>query len=127
MVNKSVSSNFLNSAEEMKSKLGASLCLAKWKQVSLHLTTGMNNSCYHPPLHRISVEEIGRNPGALHNTSHKKEQRKMMLRGERPAECQYCWNMEDLGHLSDRHYRSEERRVGKECSSPCRSRWSPYH
>src|SRR3546814_3604541 len=24
-------------------------------------------------------------------------------------------------------YRSEERRVGKECVSPCRSRWSPYH
>ena len=23
--------------------------------------------------------------------------------------------------------RWEERRVGKECSSPCRSRWSPYH
>ena len=23
--------------------------------------------------------------------------------------------------------RSEERRVGKECSLPCRSRWSPYH
>ena len=23
--------------------------------------------------------------------------------------------------------RSEERRVGKECYSPCRSRWSPYH
>ena len=23
--------------------------------------------------------------------------------------------------------RSEERRVGKECSIPCRSRWSPYH
>src|SRR3546814_10941018 len=25
------------------------------------------------------------------------------------------------------HIRSEERRVGKECVSPCRSRWSPYH
>src|SRR3546814_13475854 len=24
-------------------------------------------------------------------------------------------------------HRSEERRVGKECVSPCRSRWSPYH
>ena len=24
-------------------------------------------------------------------------------------------------------YRSEERRVGKECYQPCRSRWSPYH
>src|SRR3546814_15281996 len=23
--------------------------------------------------------------------------------------------------------RSEERRVGKECVSPCRYRWSPYH
>ena len=23
--------------------------------------------------------------------------------------------------------RSEERRVGKECSEPCRYRWSPYH
>ena len=26
-----------------------------------------------------------------------------------------------------RQIRSEERRVGKECSEPCRSRWSPYH
>ena len=25
------------------------------------------------------------------------------------------------------HQRSEERRVGKECIEPCRSRWSPYH
>src|SRR3546814_5572217 len=26
-----------------------------------------------------------------------------------------------------RHRRSDERRVGKECVSTCRSRWSPYH
>src|SRR3546814_15379362 len=26
-----------------------------------------------------------------------------------------------------RRERSEERRVGKECVSTCRSRWSPYH
>src|SRR3546814_13541757 len=25
------------------------------------------------------------------------------------------------------HDRSEERRVGKECVSPCSSRWSPFH
>src|SRR3546814_18833924 len=29
--------------------------------------------------------------------------------------------------LPDRDVRSEERRVGKECVSTCRSRWSPYH
>src|SRR3546814_15550855 len=27
----------------------------------------------------------------------------------------------------DMVHRSEERRVGKECVSTCRSRWSPYH
>src|SRR3546814_1031413 len=27
----------------------------------------------------------------------------------------------------ERNGRSEERRVGKECVSTCRSRWSPYH
>ena len=104
-------SKFFNDAEQMKQKLdlvSPSLCLAKWKQVSLHLTTGLNNSCYHPPLHRIPIEDIKHNPGALHNTAYKKEQRKLMLRGERPAECQYCWNMEDLGEMSDRHYRSGE-------------------
>src|SRR3546814_5319164 len=31
------------------------------------------------------------------------------------AECARAWA------------RSEERRVGKECVSTCRSRWSPYH
>src|SRR3546814_12312934 len=29
--------------------------------------------------------------------------------------------------LSSISTRSEERRVGKECVSTCRSRWSPYH
>src|SRR3546814_8371885 len=30
----------------------------------------------------------------------------------------------EIGHGAQR---SEERRVGKECVSTCRSRWSPYH
>lgn len=101
-------SYFLNSAEQAKSKLGPALCLAKWKQVSLHLTTGLNNSCYHPPLHQIPKDFIVANPGMLHNTPYKKEQRKIMLHNQRPQECSYCWTQEDLGNLSDRHYRSGE-------------------
>jgi organic radical activating enzyme len=101
-------SKFLNNAEEMHSKLGNAMCLAKWKQVSLHLPTGLNNSCYHPPLHAIDATILKDNPGALHNTAHKKEQRKIMLKQERPQECSYCWTMEDNGKLSDRHYRSGE-------------------
>ena len=33
----------------------------------------------------------------------------------------------DKGYLVKDVNRSEERRVGKECASMCRSRWSPYH
>jgi hypothetical protein len=101
-------SKFLSSAEQMHDQLGPALCLAKWKQVSLHLTTGMNNSCYHPPLHPINPAEIAIDVSALHNTNYKKQQRRMMLAGEKPTECSYCWNMEDQGKLSDRHYRSGE-------------------
>src|SRR3546814_2290175 len=32
-----------------------------------------------------------------------------------------------IGWVEPRSGRSEERRVGKECVSTCRSRWSPYH
>src|SRR3546814_3617080 len=31
------------------------------------------------------------------------------------------------GRDAEPRHRSEERRVGKECVSTCRSRWSPYH
>src|SRR3546814_9655763 len=32
-----------------------------------------------------------------------------------------------VGSIRPARHRSEERRVGKECVSTCRSRWSPYH
>src|SRR3546814_20843755 len=32
-----------------------------------------------------------------------------------------------LTRAAETDVRSEERRVGKECVSTCRSRWSPYH
>ena len=101
-------SNFMSSAESMKDQLGPALCLAKWQQVSLHLPTGLTNSCYHPPLHPIDATLLADNPGALHNTPHKKAQRVIMLKQEKPAECSYCWNIEAHGQLSDRHYRSGE-------------------
>jgi organic radical activating enzyme len=101
----------------MKQKLDSvskSFCLAKWQQVSLHLPQGLTQSCYHPPTHKISIDEILRNPGALHNTSQKILERKQMKEGERPEGCSYCWKIEDAKcndseeNLSDRHYRSSE-------------------
>jgi organic radical activating enzyme len=110
-------SQFLNSAEHMQQALGQGLCLAKWKQVSVHLPTGLNNSCYHPPLHPIPTDMLVDNPSTLHNTPYKKQQRKIMLKQERPTECSYCWTMEDNGKLSDRHYRSGEPWAAKDFDS----------
>jgi organic radical activating enzyme len=56
----------------------------------------------------MDAQVVEFHPSALHNTQHKKEQRKKMLDGVRPKECNYCWTMEDAGHISDRHYRSGE-------------------
>src|SRR3546814_18030782 len=35
--------------------------------------------------------------------------------------------LREWDHRRRQGVRSEERRVGKECVSTCRSRWSPYH
>lgn len=120
-------SKFLDDAETMQQRLDAispSLCLAKWKQVSLHLPTGLNNSCYHPPLHAIKIEDIKRSPSGLHNTEYKKQQRKLMLDGVRPGECSYCWAMEDNNKLSDRHYRSGEPWAAKDFGKIVSSEWN---
>ena len=42
----------------------------------------------------------------------------------------YCCILQEacvVGSADLMMVRSEERRVGKECSRSCRSRWSPYH
>src|SRR3546814_12380505 len=43
------------------------------------------------------------------------------------GECAAIIHYEEERATAYRHRRSEERRVGKECVSTCRSRWSPYH
>ena len=76
-------------------KISPSMCVAKWNQVTIHLGTGQNHSCHHPTTHKIPLSEIAKSPSALHNTQFKKQQRKLMLEGERPSECDYCWRTED--------------------------------
>jgi len=97
---------------ETKTKLdgiGCGMCLAKWTQVTMHLQMGHTHSCHHPSTHKIPLAELKRNPSALHNTRFKKAKRKEMLEGKRPAECDYCWNVEDNSdRFSDRVFKSNE-------------------
>lgn len=95
--------------KEKLDKVSPSFCLAKWFNVSIHIPTGKTHSCYHPPVHKIPLVDVTLDPSALHNTSYKKEQRAKMLAGERPEECNFCWQLEDAGkELSDRAYRSKD-------------------
>lgn len=109
-----ISSDYLGTARHVLqelNKVSKSMCLAKWYNTSINLTTGHTQSCYHPAPTPIPKEEILKESSALHNTPHKRVQRQKMLNGERPYECHYCWNIEDSGdgsHLSDRAYRSAD-------------------
>lgn len=82
--------------KERLNNVSPSFCIAKWKQVTLHLHNGRTHSCHHPYPHAVPLAELRLDPSALHNTDFKKEQRRLMLEGIRPKECQYCWNVEDL-------------------------------
>lgn len=86
--------------------VSSSFCVAKWKQVTMHLQNGMNHSCHHPKTHVVPIAEIKFNPTALHNSEYKKQQRKMMLEGKRPEECDYCWRVEDSNNNSKDNARS---------------------
>lgn len=87
-----------------------SFCAAKWYNVSIWLGNGRTASCHHPLAHPVPKKELEKNASALHNTQFKKEQRKKMLAGERPAECGYCWKVEDAAQdeaiNSDRIYQT---------------------
>ena len=62
-------------------KVGCGFCPMKWLHETLYLHTGDNHSCYHPKPQHIPLEEIEKDPSALHNTEWKKQQRKTMLEG----------------------------------------------
>ena len=85
-----------------------SFCAAKWYNATIWLGSGMTTSCHHPLPHKVSVEEVEANFKALHNTPKKKAERKQMQQGERPAGCEYCWKIEDIGrdNISDRVYKT---------------------
>ena len=85
-----------------------SFCGAKWYNATIWLGSGMTTSCHHPLPHKVDVEDVIRNPKALHNTQKKKMEREQMQKGERPSGCEYCWKIEDIGrdNISDRVYKT---------------------
>jgi len=101
--------NDLEFKQQVLDTKSASFCAAKWYNATIWLGSGMSTSCHHPPAHKIDDAAIVTNPSAIHNTAQKKNDRKLMLSGERPAGCEYCWKIEDMDRdaISDRVYKSK--------------------
>ena len=101
--------NDLQFRHEVLDKLSTSFCAAKWYNATIWLGSGQTTSCHHPPAHAIDAVGLETNPKLLHNTAQKKADRAQMQAGERPAGCEYCWKIEDMGTdaISDRVYKSK--------------------
>jgi len=84
-----------------------SFCGAKWYNATIFLGAGKTMSCHHNPWHDVAYTDVEKNYKALHNTDIKKQQRQQMLDGIRPQGCSYCWDLEDVGSISDRVYKSQ--------------------
>jgi len=100
--------NDLEFRQQVLDPISSSFCAAKWFNATIWLGSGMTTSCHHPPAHLVPADRVRVNPRLLHNTDQKKHDRAQMLRGERPAGCEYCWKIEDIGrgNISDRVYKS---------------------
>ena len=73
--------DYFEGAKKTKEKLesiSSTMCMAKWLQVSMHLPQGLTQSCYHPPTHKVPLNELAITPKALHNTHEKILQRKLL-------------------------------------------------
>ena len=101
--------NDLEFRQQVLDTKSASFCAAKWYNATIWLGSGQTTSCHHPLPHAIDPAAIRINPSALHNTPRKKQERAQMQQGQRPAGCEYCWKIEDIGrdNISDRVYKSK--------------------
>lgn len=101
--------NDLEFRQQVLDTLSPSFCGAKWFNATIWLGSGMSTSCHHPPAHLVDKDKVAANPRLLHNTPQKKADRAKMIAGERPAGCEYCWKIEDMGRdaVSDRVYKSK--------------------
>lgn len=107
--------SYIDFRNKVLNKTSSSFCAAKWLNATIWLNNGTTASCHHPPATSIidtkrgeTIHLLKKNPAMLHNTSHKKDMRNLMLSGIRPNECEYCWKIEDLGpdKISDRVFKS---------------------
>jgi organic radical activating enzyme len=96
--------NLIKFKEIVLDSVSPSICSAKWLEATMWLYDGVTASCHHNPSHKIQLDP--NNPSSLHDTTQKINERKAMLAGDKPSGCNYCWDTEKAGSVSDRYEKS---------------------
>lgn len=87
--------------KKLLDKISPSFCTVKWKHATMNLGSGAVKSCCHLPFRKMDLSNAA-NGYEMHDTAEDRLERAMMLQGEKPKDCSYCWWIEDQGHSSDR-------------------------
>jgi len=84
------------------------MCLAKWVEGTLYISSGMTHSCHLVPKNKSPIDLILKDSSNLFNTPHKKEERKLMLDGIRQSGCLSCNKIElTKNAISDRMLKND--------------------
>src|SRR3546814_9797402 len=71
----------------------------------------------------VCSSDLGRPPGSISSSASARERRRSVRSRPGAHDPPGGWHIHKRCEIPD----PEERRVGKECVSTCRSRWSTYH
>ena len=83
----------------------ASACQLKWAWSTIYLSKSSTASCHRVRHQRFSAASFEK----FHNNPKKLDDRRKMIAGERPTGgCEYCFNIEDAGGISDRMIHLDE-------------------
>jgi organic radical activating enzyme len=90
-----------NKLNSLRKNTSPTFCMAKFHEATIWLYSSKIASCHHTPLLPTGNSIIN-----FYNTREKRQQQDMMINGSKPAECNYCWKLEEQDLTSDRELKS---------------------
>jgi len=90
-----------NQLELLRFNTSPTFCMAKFHEATIWLYSGQIASCHHTPLSHTGDDLI-----TFYNNDYKRQAQDSMLKGLKPEDCNYCWNLEKQGLQSDREFKS---------------------
>ena len=95
--------NFSEAELEQIEKIKKSICIHRWEFPCYRPDSGEVKTCCRTATQNLSHEELQqKKEDAILNNAYNIERRKEMLTGVRHSDCNYCWSLEDAGHISPR-------------------------